>query len=109
MTKVINYTTEQEVQMQADYQAGQTVEAIASSLGKSVKSVVAKLSRLGVYKPKEAVASANRVTKASLVATIEGLYGAEVGELADLEKCSKATLEVLASKIQACVDWSDGV
>ena len=52
-TTTVNYTPEQTQQVIADYAAGQTVETIAQSLGKSVRSVVAKLSREGVYKKKE--------------------------------------------------------
>jgi response regulator RpfG family c-di-GMP phosphodiesterase len=51
-TKTPNYTPEQETAMQASYLAGVTVDAIALSLGKSARSVTAKLSRLGVYKAK---------------------------------------------------------
>ena len=51
--KTINYTVEQTVKMVADYQAGVTVEAIAAELGKTVRSVVAKLSREKVYVKKE--------------------------------------------------------
>ena len=51
--KVVNYTPEQTAKMVADYQAGVTVETIAQALGKTVRSVVAKLSREGVYKRKE--------------------------------------------------------
>ena len=47
--KTLNYTTEQTAKMVGDYQAGITVEAIAEQLGKSVRSVVAKLSREKVY------------------------------------------------------------
>jgi len=43
--KTINYTLEQTARMVADYQAGATVESIAEALGKTVRSVVAKLSR----------------------------------------------------------------
>ena len=49
----VNYTPEQTQQVIADYAAGQTVETIAQNLGKSVRSIVAKLSREGVYKKKE--------------------------------------------------------
>ena len=52
MSKVVNYTPEQTLKMVADYQAGATVETIAESMGKTVRSVVAKLSREGVYKKK---------------------------------------------------------
>ena len=50
--KAVNYTAEQTASMVADYKAGITVDAIAESLGKSVRSVVAKLSREKVYIPK---------------------------------------------------------
>ena len=99
MTKTVNYTPEQETQMAANYEAGMSVGEISETLGKSVKSVVAKLSRLGVYKTKaKAVTESTRVTKASLVAQIEARYGAEPGSLAELEKLTKATLMLLTCK-----------
>ena len=48
-TKIVNYTPEQAAKMVTDYQAGVTVEAIALEFGKTVRSVVAKLSREKVY------------------------------------------------------------
>jgi len=51
--KTVNYTPEQTAKMVADYSAGVTVETIAESMGKTVRSVVAKLSREKVYKAKE--------------------------------------------------------
>lgn len=50
--KAVNYTAEQTASMIADYKAGITVDTIAETLGKSVRSVVAKLSREKVYIPK---------------------------------------------------------
>ena len=50
--KALNYTPEQTAQVVADYLAGVTVESIAENLGKSVRSIVAKLSREGVYQKK---------------------------------------------------------
>jgi K+/H+ antiporter YhaU regulatory subunit KhtT len=50
--KAVNYTAEQTAKMVADYVADKseaTVAAIALELGKSVRSVVAKLSREKVY------------------------------------------------------------
>ena len=49
VTKTVNYTPEQTLNMVADYAAGKTVEVIALNMGKSVRSVVAKLSREKVY------------------------------------------------------------
>ena len=51
--KTINYTPEQTAQIIADYQAGLSVESIADNIGKTVRSVVAKLSREKVYIAKE--------------------------------------------------------
>ena len=50
--KAVNYTAEQTAKMVADYKAGVTVEAIATELGKTVRSIVAKLSREKVYTAK---------------------------------------------------------
>lgn len=47
--KAVNYTPEQTAKVVADYQAGVTVEAIAAAMGKSARSIVAKLSREKVY------------------------------------------------------------
>lgn len=52
-SKTVNYTPEQTAQMVADYQAGVSVETIAENVGKTVRSVVAKLSREKVYIAKE--------------------------------------------------------
>ena len=51
-TKVLNYTPEQTAKIVTDYKSGVSVESIALGLGKSVRSVVAKLSREGVYQKK---------------------------------------------------------
>ena len=48
-TKAVNYTPEQAAKMVSDYLSGVTVEAIALELGKTVRSVTAKLSREKVY------------------------------------------------------------
>ena len=50
--KTLNYTAEQTAKLVAEYKAGTSVESLAESLGKSVRSIVAKLSREGVYQKK---------------------------------------------------------
>lgn len=50
--KPVNYTVEQTAQMVSDYASGVSVEAIALTLGKTVRSVIAKLSREKVYTAK---------------------------------------------------------
>jgi len=57
--KVQNYTPEQTKLVVEGYQAGQTVEALAELVGKTTRSVVAKLSREGVYQAKVRVKNPN--------------------------------------------------
>ena len=51
-TKTVNYTPEQTEKAKAEYLAGTSTEKIAEMLGKTTKSIVAKLTREGVYKAK---------------------------------------------------------
>ena len=51
--KTVNYTPEQTQAIINDYQNGVSVEIIAENLGKTVRSIVAKLSREKVYIKKE--------------------------------------------------------
>lgn len=90
--KNVTYTPEQTNQAVQDYQAGMAIEAIALTLGKSTRSVIAKLSREGVYQAK-AKAGATRVTKAVMVAAIAAVVGE--GTLDSLEKASHEDLALL--------------
>lgn len=96
-TKIVNYTAEQTSAVVEAYKAGETIEAIAEKVGKSVRSIVAKLSREGVYKAKAAVKAEGKVTKADLIAKIAEAYGVEAAKLESLEKATKEALEILAS------------
>ncbi len=96
--KTVNYTEEQIKQIVEQYVAGITVEDIAAGLGKSVKSIVAKLAREGVYKAKTKVASA-RVTKADLVAQIANTLQLDPKSLESLTKASHEALEALSNKV----------
>jgi hypothetical protein len=94
-----NYTPEQTQQLVSGYQAGETVEALATLLGKSTRSVVAKLSREGVYKPKSKATGQARVKKSELVAQIAAKVGAHEEVLESLEKATHEALELLASRL----------
>ena len=100
MTKAIqtNYTEAQTAQLVADYQAGVTVEAIAATLGKTTRSVVAKLSREGVYKAKTK-ATSPRVKKADLVDQIALKCGANPEVFESLEKANLDVLEALVARL----------
>lgn len=89
--KNVTYTPEQTNQAVQEYQAGTPVEAIALQLGKSVRSVTAKLAREGVYQAKTKT-SAGRVTKAVMVAAISAVVGKD---MQSLEKSSYEDLVCL--------------
>lgn len=90
--KTVNYTPEQVAQLVQDYQRGVSVEELAQNLGKSVRSVVAKLSREGVYQPKTAKAGTARVTKAQLVSQIAQLCDRSDEQFESLEKANQEVL-----------------
>ena len=93
--KTVNYTAEQEAELVARYQAGETTAELAEAFGKGVRSVIAKLSRLGVYKAKEK-ATSGRVTKAQLVTQIAGVLEVDPLVLSTFEKADRQALEALA-------------
>ena len=99
MEKIANYTEAQVAQIVKEYQDGIALETIAQSVGKSVRSVVAKLSREGVYQAKTRVAGGTRVTKASLVENLEDRFGLERGSLETLTKASMEHLQTLVTKM----------
>ena len=95
-TIVQNYTDEQTAQVINAYVVeGKTVEDIAEAIGKSVRSIVAKLSREGVYQAKAKTAGAARVTKAVLIAQIAAQIGASEESLESLEKANHNALELV--------------
>jgi hypothetical protein len=95
--KTLNYTTEQTAKMVGDYQAGITVEAIAEQLGKSVRSVVAKLSREKVYVSKTYVtktgeAVVRKDAQADFIAQALGLNEADADSLTKANKTALAKM-----------------
>ena len=81
-----NYSAEMTADVVARYVAGETVEAIATAVGKSTRSVVAKLSREGVYKSKAKAKTEVRVTKDELVSRIAEHIGVAEETIDSLEK-----------------------
>ena len=74
--KRVNYTEEQTAAIVNRYQAGESVETIAESIGKAVRSVRSKLVREGVYVAAEKPAKAKREegpTKKELLRDLEAL------------------------------------
>ena len=101
--KSVNYTPEQTAQIVADYQAGVTVEALALTLGKSARSIVAKLSREKVYQKKAYVSkSGEAVVKKDDVSDYIGqALGLTEADCTSLTKANKNALNVIAAFIRA--------
>ena len=107
MSKVINYTVEQTESLKSDYLAGVSVETIANAMGKSVRSVVAKLSREGVYTPKAYVSKSGEkpVKKDTVADAIGAVLLMSEPEIESLTKANKTAL----SKIFAALAGSTPV
>tara|TARA_Y200000002_G_scaffold111393_1_gene91259 strand:+ start:436 stop:747 length:312 start_codon:yes stop_codon:yes gene_type:complete len=81
----------------------QTVEALAEELSRSVKSIIGKLSREGVYRREIYKTKTGElpVTKVEIVSDIADNLGIEVESLSGLEKAPKATLKKLKEALEA--------
>lgn len=101
--KAVNYTPEQTAKMVADYTQGVTVEAIAKELGKTVRSVVAKLSREKVYKAKEYKTKTGEtpVKKDAHADYIGEALGLSEADTESLTKANKVALAKIADFIKA--------
>ena len=99
--KVVNYTPEQTAQMVSDYSNGITVEAIAEKLGKTVRSVVAKLSREKVYIAKTYVSKTGApvVKKDAHADAIGAILKLTESEIESLTKANKTALEKIFSAL----------
>lgn len=93
--KIVNYTPEQTVKMVSDYQSGITVETIAESMGKTVRSVIAKLSREGVYQKKAYVSKTGEkpVKKDTVADAIGAILRLTESEIESLAKANKSALQ----------------
>lgn len=100
--KTVNYTPEQTLKMVEDYTNGVTVEKIAEELGKTVRSVVAKLSREKVYKAKEYVSKtgAKPVKKDIHADYIGEALGLTEADTESLTKANKVALAKIADFIR---------
>ena len=96
----VNYTEEQVKHMVETYQAKpdrSTVDVLADELNKSVKSIIGKLSREGVYKKTvyKTKTGEDPVTKKELVEELAGILDISADSIVGLEKSPKADLKNL--------------
>lgn len=100
----MNYTPEQTKYIIAEYcnePQRTTVDRLAEELGKTVKSVIGKLSREGVYRREVYKTKLNErpVTKLEMVSNIAEALGMEDEDLKGLDKTPKLVLRKLENKL----------
>lgn len=100
--KTVNYTPEQTTDILAGYMAGEAVESIAARMGKSTRSIVAKLTREGVYKKKEYVSKTGEkpVKKDIHADAIGALLKLSEPDTQSLTKANKAALVAIFKALQ---------
>jgi len=100
--KAVNYTAEQTATLVTRYTAeGASVEDLAKEFGKSVRSIVAKLSREKVYKKKEYVTKTGEksVKKDETADKIGAILGLAENDIESLTKANKTALKAILSAI----------
>ena len=95
--KTVNFTAEQTAKIIADYQAGVAVESIAQAMGKTVRSIVAKLSREKVYVAKTYVSKTGEkpVKKDVTADAIGAILRLSENDIESLTKANKSALKAI--------------
>ena len=97
-----NYSDEMVARMVKDYQASpnmDTVKTLAQAFGKTTRSIIAKLSREGVYQaqPRTTKSGEPVVQKRELVQEIARLLNTDEEQIASIVKATKADLKNLVA------------
>jgi hypothetical protein len=105
-TKIVNYTPEMTTKLVEAYTANPTkatVEAFAAEFGKTTKSIVAKLSREGVYVKATPVSKDGTpvAKKDALVEQIADALGETSDKLEGLEKAPKNVLKMILEAVKS--------
>ena len=108
MASAKNYTDEMVANMTKQYQANptrETVDALAREFGKTTRSIIAKLSREGVYvaQPRTTKSGEPIIAKSELVSEVATILGVEVDDIASLEKATKVHLKELVARLTQLV------
>ena len=103
MATVKNYSEKDVSMMISAYEANptrDTVDMLAEKLGKNARSIIAKLSREGVYKAQPRVTKTGEpvVLKGELVARIETALGITIPSIV---KATKTDLQALVDHLEA--------
>ena len=102
----MNYTKEQAdymVKVYTDNPCRETVDILAEELGKSIKSVIGKLSREGVYRREvyKTKTGEKPITKIEIVELIAEELELDSEKLKGLEKTPKLALKALFNAVSA--------
>lgn len=102
MVTPFKYTPDIEKLITEAYQNGTPVEEIAVGLEVPVRSVISKLSSLGVYKKKVYLTKRGEppVKKSEYIERIAILLDKDLELLESLEKVNKGILELIATKLE---------
>lgn len=99
----MKYTPDMVSKMVEDYRGGATVEDIAEKLEVPPRSVIAKLSSIGVYIKKTYVNKRGEapVKKETLIEKIAELLDQDILLLESLEKCNKSVLQMIIKALES--------
>ena len=106
MDTIMKYTNESTKQLIADYQAGVTVQELAQQFQVPERSIIAKLSSLGVYQKKQYLNKRGEVPtkKAAHIENIAVLLNCDLELLESLEKVNKQVLLMIERQLVAKSD-----
>ena len=102
----MKYTPESTKQLVEDYQAGLTVSELAEQLQVPERSIIAKLSSLGVYQKKQYLNKRGEVPtkKSEHIEKIANLLRCNLELLESLEKVNKQVLIMIERNLEAKSD-----
>jgi hypothetical protein len=94
--------TKEETEYLTTHYDGHNVDELAKHLNKSPRSVIGKLSKLGIYQKKEYLNKRGErpVTKLELVASIAETLNVEPEQLEGLDKTPKEVLRLIVEKLE---------
>lgn len=89
------YTAEQTKELLKAYKSGITPQQLAPMVGRSVKSVIAKLSKEHAYVKSAKTSTDPKLTKAALIAGIAVALNSSEEVLESLEKANHGVLDII--------------
>ena len=97
----MKYTKELTDRIVNDYKAGIEIESIAKTLGVPDRSIIAKLSSLGVYQKKTYLNKRGEVPikKYQMIEELSEILGVPSDQLESLEKVNKSVLILLKQRL----------